>query len=279
MQLMRRRIRNRLQAAAATAMMRGWSRRLPVYIVNEYPRSGGTWVAQMLSAALRLPFPRNRIPQFRSSVLHAHCLRPFGMNNVVAVFRDGRDVMVSYYFYHFFYLPQSKLYVSHVAPYLDVKDPGDVERYLPRFVEFMLATPRQPRFAWHEFTARWWRRPGVSCVRYEDARSDPAAAIARIVGELTGKCLDGDETRAVAARYSFQQQTGRRPGQEIRGAFARRGIVGEWKTCFNAEARRIFCHYAGKELIRLGYEIDDSWVEERPSGSIDRAERAAGVPA
>ena len=279
MRLIGRRFQNRVQAAATTVMMRGWPAKFPVYVVNEYPRSGGTWIAQMLSAALHIPFTRNRIPKFRSSVLHAHSLHPFRMRNVVAVFRDGRDVMVSYYFYHFFYLPQSKLYVSHVTPYLGVKDPEDVEKYLPRFIEFMLATPRQPAFGWQEFVSRWWQRPGVCCVRYEDVRANPAAALVSIVQELAGIPLDRGEARSIAAEYSFQRQTGRRPGQEVRDAFARRGLVGEWKVCFNAEAREIFCHYAGLELIRLGYERDDSWVEERPGARIFQTDELAGIPA
>jgi len=275
MELLGRRIYNRAEALATSVLIRGFSGKLQVFVVNEYPRSGGTWIGQMLGEALGVPFQRNRIPAFRSSVLHVHYLRPFGMRNVVAVFRDGRDVMVSYYFYHFFYLPQNHLYVSHVAPRLDVKDPNDVERYLPRFIEFMLATPRQPHFAWHEFAARWWRRPGVICVRYEETRSNAAAIIKKIVRGLTGRLVGDEEVRAIASRYSFERQTGRRPGQELRRAFARRGIVGEWKKYFNAEAREIFSYYAGRELIRLGYETDDSWV--RVSGLVNdhHAEKVA----
>ena len=41
-----------------------------MYVVNEYPKSGGSWVAEMLSEALGVPFPRNRLPMLRSSILH-----------------------------------------------------------------------------------------------------------------------------------------------------------------------------------------------------------------
>ena len=40
----------------------------------------------------------------------------------------------------------------------------------------------------------------------------------------------------------------------------RKGIVGDWKNYFNKEAREIFNHYAGDQLIKLGYEKDRSWV-------------------
>jgi hypothetical protein len=70
---------------------------VPLYVVNEFPKSGGTWVGQMLGRALGVPFPRNRFPMLRSSVMHGHYLDPWGMKNVVVPWRDGRDVMVSWY--------------------------------------------------------------------------------------------------------------------------------------------------------------------------------------
>lgn len=68
---------------------------LSLYVVNEYPKSGGTWVGQMLGRALNVPFPRNRFPVPRSSIMHSHYLDPRGLRNVVLAWRDGRDVMVS----------------------------------------------------------------------------------------------------------------------------------------------------------------------------------------
>jgi hypothetical protein len=75
---------------------------LPLITVNEYPKSGGTWLAQMLSASLRLPFPRNKLPQICSSIMHGHYLNPWGMDNVVVMWRDGRDIMVSWYYHCLF---------------------------------------------------------------------------------------------------------------------------------------------------------------------------------
>ena len=31
---------------------------LGLYVINEFPKSGGTWVGQMLGRALGVPFPR-----------------------------------------------------------------------------------------------------------------------------------------------------------------------------------------------------------------------------
>jgi hypothetical protein len=62
---------------------------LPLYVVNEFPKSGGTWVGQMLGQALGVPFPRNRLPVLRPSIMHGHYLHPWGMKNVVVCWPAG----------------------------------------------------------------------------------------------------------------------------------------------------------------------------------------------
>jgi hypothetical protein len=41
----------------------------------------------------------------------------------------------------------------------------------------------------------------------------------------------------------------------------RKGIAGDWKNNFSEEAKQVFHAYAGSELIKMGYEKDDSWVK------------------
>jgi hypothetical protein len=75
---------------------------LPLYVVNEFPKSGGTWVGQMLGRALGVPFPRNRLRVLRPSIMHGHYLSPWGIKNAVAAWestasssrrdRDGEGV-------------------------------------------------------------------------------------------------------------------------------------------------------------------------------------------
>ena len=82
-------------------MVYGLSGRLPLYVVTELPKSGGSWVSQMLSDYLCIPFPRNRFPRLETCVMHGHYLFGKRMKNVVVVLRDGRDV-VSYYYHCLF---------------------------------------------------------------------------------------------------------------------------------------------------------------------------------
>ena len=65
---------------------------------------------------------------------------------------------------------------------------------------------------------------------------------------------------AIAKKFSFEQQSGRKPGQESKTNFMRKGIIGDWRNQFSPEACKVFNHFAGNELVLLGYEKDNSWV-------------------
>ena len=41
----------------------------------------------------------------------------------------------------------------------------------------------------------------------------------------------------------------------------RKGIVGDWKNHFTPASRAMFDEFAGEQLIKLGYETDNSWVQ------------------
>jgi Sulfotransferase domain len=110
---------------------------------------------------------------------------------------------------------------------------------------------------------RWYPRKEVTQVRYEDLRRNTAVELQRIVLELTGRRLGLEEVVTIAEEFSFERQAGRRPGEEDKRSFLRKGIVGDWRKHFNQEAGEIFNRYAGSELILLGYERDRSWVRQR----------------
>jgi hypothetical protein len=257
-------ILKKMEIAARYLIVYNLSSLLPLYIVNEHPKSGGTWVGQMLGQALKLPFPRNQIPLLRSSIMHGHYLNPWGMKNVLVVWRDGRDVMVSWY-HHCLIKNSTGRNASHVdacRQRLQFKDYENVEENLPAFIEYCF-TQRQHslRFSWAEFVQTWRDRKGVVHVRYEDLRQNNIGELQRIVRELTGKDLEREQAAKIAEDFSFVKQSGRQVGQEQKNSFLRKGIVGDWRNNFSHKAREVFDRFAGNELILLGYESDRTWVD------------------
>ncbi len=246
---------------ARLAMVHALSGALPLYVVNEFPKSGGTWLGQMLGRALGVPFPRNRLPSLRPSIMHGHYLRRGGLRNVVVCWRDGRDIMVSWYHQCLFpHDRRNELQVARARRELRFEDYDDVRANLPRFIEWAFTTPRAPRFSWSDFVGRWYGSRNATHVRYEGLRADTPGELVRVVGELTGRDLDAASARAIADEFSFERQAGRRPGEEDRRSFLRKGLVGDWRSYFGPEARATFDRFAGEELVRAGYEPDRSWA-------------------
>jgi Sulfotransferase domain len=262
-------IRRKLQSLARIGMVRFLSGPLQLYVVNEHPKAGGTWVGSMLGSALGVPFPQHRLPALRSAVMHGHYLNPWGMRNVVVVWRDGRDVMVSWY--HHCLFPNewdNAALVERTRGDLHFADYEDVRGNLPAFIEYAFTRQRHPGFSWADFVRRWHSRKGVVHVRYEDLRRDTAGELERVVLELTGERLGRGRALEVAQEFSFARQAGRRPGEEDRHSFLRKGVVGDWRNHFGREARETFDRHAGEDLICLGYERDRSWVSENPRPSV-----------
>lgn len=252
----------KLQAALRYGMVHGLTPISPLYIVNEYPKSGGTWVGQMLSEAMELPFPRNCYPTLGTSFMHGHYLRPWGMDNVLVVWRDGRDMMVSWY-YHTLFLHQTALnarLVNELRSRLKFNDYNDIQKNLPAFIEHCFTRYRPMNFSWPAFVDNWHDRKGVTFVRYEDLRSQGSLELQRIVKALSNRELCTQQADEIIDKFSFTKQAGRAPGEENKNSFLRKGIVGDWQNQFTQEAREVFARYAGESLVKLGYEQNHQWV-------------------
>jgi len=250
---------------------------VPFYLVTEYPRSGGTWLSQMVAAGLRLPFPRNQAPLPRRSLLHGHYRASRSLRRLRRIFwlvRDGRDVMVSLYHHYLLWNEKNKKWPADILYHrrmLRFNDYEDVGANLPAFIDFSFNhTPsRLVKFThpgdWGSFNRSWLEQgdlPGsrLSKVRYEDLLNDTKAELTRILTETTGRPPDPVAVQSIVGRYAFSRQAGRTRGQEDSGSFLRKGIAGDWRNYFTAEAAQVFDRHAGDVLVRLGYESDRSWA-------------------
>ena len=241
------------------------SKLLPLYTVTEYPKSGGTWVSQMLSDYLNIPFPRNQFPKLQSSIMHGHYLYFPTMRNVFVVLRDGRDIMISFYYYSLFNndLLNTRL-VEITKRELRFDDYDDIKNNLPEFIQYKFTRKRHPMFSrfftWTEFVNSWIDKD-MPFIRYENLLQDPAKELGRAIYKVCKVKPDESLLRQIAEKYSFKNLSKRNPGQENKHSFLRKGIAGDWKNHFSREARQVFHKFAGRELIKLGYEVDDSWVK------------------
>ncbi|GAB6194394.1 sulfotransferase domain-containing protein [Desulfocastanea catecholica] len=235
----------------------------PLYILNEYPKSGASWIGEMLSDALEIPFPRNRLPVFSSSILHGHMMHNWNMHNVIIVWRDGRDVLISQYFHFLFENEKgNRKLVEKCRTDLQFNNYEDIKTNLPRFMEYVYVQKKYPRFSWIDFSKKWANCDNCTHVKYEDMRVRPVDELTRIVHSLSGIILDKKHVEDIIYNHSFEKISGRKVGEENTHSFLRKGIVGDWKNYFSLVAKELFLDYAGDVLIQLGYEKDSQWVQD-----------------
>jgi Sulfotransferase domain len=234
---------------------------LPIYLVNEYPKSGGTWLKMMLAEALGLPAWTRYDPVWTSCVMQAHWLKPTGLVNTVALLRDGRDVMVSYYHHSFFENEHfNGDYVARMRASFAFGDFGDVRTNLLPFMRRMLETPVSPGFSWVDFVETWARGPARVVTRYEDLRSDTPGELQRIFNGLGAGSLPRERAEQLAELYSMgamreRNVLKRNESARPQGEFIRKGSVGGWTEYFSDEALEYFETKAGHALQLAGYRL------------------------
>lgn len=231
----------------------------PYYIVNEFPKSGGTWAGQLLADAIGVPFPRNKPIGTGPAICHGHFLYPYLLRNVLMVWRDPRDVLISYY-HHCFFVNElgNDAFVARMRRVLPFADYRDVTSNLPVFVERVCTAPVFPRFTWGEFAERWAGREGVVAVRYEDLRHDTAGELQRITKEIANLEINAETAQRIAAAHDFakarkrsREQREATPGAGI--SFVREGSVGGWRQHFGDDAHELVIRYCGSGMAKLGY--------------------------
>lgn len=246
-----------------------WGESIGIYPVIEYPKCGGTWLSRMLAVSLQLPFAQySRLPVAMPCVLHGHWVPHPSLRNTTYLTRDGRDVMVSFYF-HFSRPTENpnhkdkEVYMHKLRNILGSQsaDLMDIQTNLPRFIEYIFAKPIACRQNWRDHNAAWLEHPGVSYIKYEDLNKECESALTELVGSL-GCSIKEHRIKTAVDLFSMQRMTGRTPGEEDKESFIRKGIVGDWRNHFTKESADIFDTLAGDMLVELGYESDRSWVNQ-----------------
>ena len=249
------RLRNRLQVWSLRATRQIALRlgnEFPFYYVSEYPKSGGTWVAQMLADYLQVPFPQHYcLPIAHEAVLHNHWrYDPRLAPRTVYIMRDGRDVCVSAFFH-----------LRRVAgkPTLTTEQ---VRNVMPSFVDWWATRPMGGAgVTWGRHIVEWTEQKPAACLlRYKYVKEYPRVEILNAAAHVTDRESDNAKAAATALKFSFERQTGRDPGDEDQTSPLRKGIVGDWRNYFNYEAAKRFDRHFGATLVRLAYEKDHEWV-------------------
>lgn len=226
--------------------------------VTEFPKSGGTWLCQMLSSLLDLPFPRNKFMSWRQGIFHSHYPNWEGSPKTILLVRDGRDVIVSAY-YHFIigHDRNPSFLTAKWRKQLGVADHEEVEKHLPAFIDLFFANFRigGQVMNWANYIDSFnLGSNDLHVVKYEDLLQDGFEALSGLISWLENYKVSDSQIERVIEKYSFKNITGRVAGQEDSSQFLRKGIAGDWKNKFTKEAINRFDKWAKPQLELLGYE-------------------------
>jgi hypothetical protein len=250
-----------------------WGESFPFYYVMEFPKSGGSWLADMIATYLGLPRPERPIfPVGFASVIHGHWRYSPQLRRVFYLHRDGRDVVVSALFRTIGELrdpPYRETRRYYRDRYPSLFDPSlpleDTAALLPRFIAEWARRPGGSPLNWGEHIEEWCRRhPHVVVMSYESLLRDTLGEMRRALAVHAPSPLDPDVLELSVARHTFERRARRRRGDEARGEFLRKGVAGDWKNHFTREAGEVFDRLFGRTLIDLGYEADSGWVGRLP---------------
>ncbi len=232
---------------------------LNLVLVSEFPKSGGSWLGQMLSTALNIPFPRNQSPNFEKCLMHGHYLNSSRFKKVICVMRDGRDVMVSAYFHFLFEHDRNPTYfVNQWRRRLNFDDFDDVEGNLPAFINFMFTSYKVLGrvVTWADFVNSYTDSQNSLIIKYEDLLLDPISELSKSIEFLGYNERDKELLKKIADEFSFKNMSNRNPGVENKSSFLRKGIAGDWKNYFTDESIEVFDKFAKSERLKLGYTND-----------------------
>jgi hypothetical protein len=238
-------------------------------IVTEYPKSGATWIVSMLGDALHLSkrdiyvsdqhrwlensakgIDLRQHPWFVGSaslnltdccVIKSHELPNSPLINFPAQFihliRDGRDVVVSKYFYERDFSVANGIY----------------ERFDVSFDDYVL----QMATEWRNYV-RAWMEYDIAMFKYEDFLLDPPNTLQSVLDELGLVAKDEDVYQAVNANTKSKLKEALDKAHK-HNTFIRKGVAGDWKHYFSADHVSVFKELAGDVLIQLGYETSSNW--------------------
>lgn len=239
------------------------------YIIS-FPRSGNTWVVnslkdyigaqraeilpsvyngeiKRLSSKIKIKFAgkyNNKMPVGVKThwSYDQFMVRKVPSAKIIYLLRDGRDVMISFYFYIYGFLGKDKEKAIHFSA--------------DEFLEFLKI--RLPEYVTH--VNSWQRHPDVLIIRYENLKNNFIKHLIRMKDFLgyVNIVAEGKVKNTYVDNFTkMDNHKNVLKGNNL--DFYRKGIVGDWKNYYKREHVAVFKEIAGDTLINLGYEKTSDW--------------------
>lgn len=249
----------------------GQAAQLPIVIVNEYPKSGGTWFARVLAATVALPFVEDSaLPLHLPSVARTPWTPRKPAGPAVYMMRDGRDVMVSLFHHRVRRVSEEpEAYAGKRWAHVRGLDADQVRAQLQSFMSETLENGPQNGVApWpdhvragvqlHEQASR------AAVVRYESMLTEPVATVQGAVKACFGTDASDTLVQAALDLVDRQQRESTNLTGAVESSVRRSASSGGWRSSFTRETGRLFALATNDTLIAQGFEDDPNWWKDLP---------------
>ncbi len=247
-----------------------------ILCVGAHHKTGTTWMKGVFfSLAKRLDIPVMRVPNprvkpdipdegrvlltnWRSRFNHTVLAHPEA--RFFHIIRDPRDVLISGAHYHETTDGIHEKFLYHPRKELDGKSYQEHLRALPSYEE-KLAFEMGGKHLDTIIQYREWDfdNPRSFEVKYEDLIEDTDCSLFRKAMDFFGLT---DEETEIAARVFHDNSLFGRKGETLRASeHVRSGQAAQWERKMPLPVAELYAERYGDDLIRLGYETDDRWVD------------------
>ena len=260
----RRKFRRMISLAHQVTFFLGkrFPKSVPLVYVLGYPKSGTTWMCQLLADYLGIPFPQHAIlPVGFAAVVHGHEVVTPKYPTGVYIVRDGRDVIVSSFHHLKNEVENGGALKKHRRFFKGLGSKAELIEVLPDFLQHVIENPLHHKWGWGRHVSTFFENENnFELARFEDLTANPSSALTDLLSRLTQKEVCQTRLAETVTRFSFARQAGQ--GSQNGESFLRKGKSGDWRNYFNRASAELFHEHYGSSLVNAGYEADASWIDD-----------------
>jgi hypothetical protein len=181
-----------------------------------------------------------------SYLLKTHIYSNHRYKKIIYCVRDGRDVLVSYYFFQ----------KDYVRKYLKIKPSYHFDESMSdkaqfkNYLKYRLMTKDFPYLNWAEHVERATNEENIIFIKYEDLKSETYDTFIKLLNNLQIN-INEKKVRKICEEQAFDKEKERL--EKIGDSFAlhlKTGECGRWKELFSDESLNLFNKHAS-EIMQL----------------------------
>ncbi|MFD0982574.1 sulfotransferase domain-containing protein [Tropicimonas aquimaris] len=230
-----------LSSRISSVVLRNWlrsdQRRAGNFVVLGFPKSGTTWVSQIIAEACGFDYRRDRVRvQLSNVLLHTHSINFVGTSNLIYVVRDPREAICS---------------AARAIPPDRRSEAFDANGKI-RFDFVVMAIERLPgattSYVNHLTTCQ---EKGWRFVRFEDLKMDTVGTMAKVIA-LGDRPVEQEQVTEAVNKFDFNMLKKESNGDR----FLAQSSLASWQDLLSQEALELVAERLAEPAAAFGYDLE-----------------------